>query len=43
MLGTSEYTATFALEPASLATDLISIIPDVISGISISNSFFKSP
>ena len=43
MLGTSEYTATFALEPASLATDLISIIPDVISGISISNNFFKSP
>ena len=26
ILGTAEYTATFALDPASLATDLISII-----------------
>lgn len=43
MLGSAEYTATLALEPASLATALISIKPEVISGISSSNSFLKSP
>ena len=43
ILGSAEYTATLALEPASLATAFISINPDVISGISSSNNFFNNP
>ena len=34
-LGSDEYTATLALDPASLATAFISIKPDVISGIQV--------
>lgn len=43
MFLSAEYTAIFALEPASLATDFISINPSAISGISSSNNFLKSP
>ena len=39
MFLSAEYTAIFALEPASLATDFISINPSAISGISSSNNF----